>query len=95
MENTSTNNQNSLSNICFYRDEVCETTETREVRLRKLKRATIIGNGQRKEARLVFKKEDGDIFELVSKVWCVSEKNVTLMAGITIPLCSILSVELL
>lgn len=81
-----------LLNFDFYQDEVLGEEEAQR-RLLDLKRATVLGNGYRRKVKLVFKKSDGLLNQVETTIWAVGNSFVTLKAGNTIPIKSIVKVD--
>ncbi len=93
MESVATINQESIPGLTFYQDEVCEKKENKVRRLKNLKKATILGNGLRRQAKIVFKCSKGNVHQVKTIIRAVGDHFVALGEGITIPITSILSVD--
>ncbi|MCP4437832.1 MAG: hypothetical protein GY810_02725 [Aureispira sp.] len=84
---------NKLKELLFAKDEVL--VDVKKVLSRKfhLKRALLLGNLYKRKVTLKFKTIEGSLRRVEATVWAVGDKFVSLKAGITIPIKSIVSVE--
>ena len=83
-----------VSSDHFYtREDVLKEAEARVSRMKKLKRATILGNGSRNKVRIIYKDAGGKFKQVHTTVWAVGGNFVTLKAGVAIPLNCIYDVK--
>lgn len=58
----------------------------------KIFRAMVMGNTYKKKALITFEAQDG-VKQVKTTVWAMTNENVILKNGITIPQCNILNIE--
>lgn len=83
-----------LGDISFYPGEVLQSEEEQKNRMKQLNKAMILGNGEHGKVKITFKTRNEEILTVHTTVWAVADKYVNVKANRTIPVNSILSVEI-
>lgn len=83
-----------LGDISFYHSEVLETAEDKKARMEKLNKAMILGNGEHGKVKITFKTKDAELLTVHTTVWSVADQFINVKANRTIPVHSILNVEI-
>ena len=77
----------------FNKHDVLTDPEARKKRMWDLNRATSLGNVYHGKVEITFQTAEGDQKRVDTTVWAVDEKSITLKAGCSIPITSILGIE--
>ena len=96
MEETTTINtiaKEAIPGVQFCQEDVIEDIENQKLRLKNLTKATTLGNGQRRKVNIVFKTSQGVLNQVHTTVWAVGDRFISLKAGASIPINSIVQVK--
>ncbi|WP_266204399.1 hypothetical protein [Pontibacter kalidii] len=77
----------------FGHDDVLTDPEARKKRMWDLNRAAMLGNGYRGKVEITFQTADGKLHRVDTTVWAVDDRYMTLKAGCSIPVTSIIGIE--
>ncbi|WP_276498179.1 hypothetical protein [Pontibacter litorisediminis] len=77
----------------FGTNDVLTDPEARKKRMWDLNRATSLGNVYHGKVEITFQTADGELHRVDTTVWAVDEKFMTLKAGCSIPVTSIIGIE--
>ncbi|RIJ33475.1 hypothetical protein [Pontibacter oryzae] len=77
----------------FGKEDVLTDPEARKRRMWDLNRATSLGNVYQGKVEITFQTADGEQRRVDTTVWAVDEKYMTLKAGCSIPVTSIIGIE--
>ena len=83
-----------LGDISFFAGEVLESQEEQANRMKNLNKAMVLGNGEHGKVKITFKTKEEELLTVHTTVWAVADKYVNVKANRTIPVNSILSVEI-
>lgn len=83
-----------LGEISFYQSEVLHSVEEQKNRMDKLNKAMILGNGEHGKVKITFKTKNDESLTVHTTVWAVADRYVNVKANRTIPVHSILNVEI-
>ncbi|MEM9340130.1 MAG: hypothetical protein AAGA66_15455 [Bacteroidota bacterium] len=86
--------KSTLRNMPFKTREILVDKDDIQRRLDDLNRAMLLGNLFKETVRLQFQNSRSEPMETEATVWSVTEKNVILKGGLTIPIHSISKVRL-
>lgn len=82
-----------VKEFIFSKEDVLKDAKRIVLRKFHLRRALLLGNLYKRKVTLVFKTLEGQMEKVETTVWAVGDRFVSLKAGITIPIKSIISVE--
>ncbi|RAU82388.1 hypothetical protein [Pontibacter arcticus] len=77
----------------FSNEDVLEDAEARKKRVWDLNRAASLGNAYRGKVEITFQTADGEQKRVDTTVWTVDQSHITLKAGCSVPIISIISIE--
>ncbi|GAB3829539.1 hypothetical protein [Pontibacter rugosus] len=77
----------------FTYNDVLTDVEARKKRMWDLNRATSLGNVYQGKVEITFQTAEGDHKRVDTTVWAVDDKYMTLKAGCSIPVTSIIGIE--
>ena len=77
----------------FNKHDVLTDPEARKKRMWDLNRATSLGNVYHGKVEITFQTAEGERKRVDTTVWAVDEKYITLKAGCSIPITSIIGIE--
>ena len=93
MENIATVQKEQLNTLKFYREEVIQEKVSQRLRKFDLDRALILGNIDHNKVTIIFKTEDGNLLQVNTTIWAVTEEYVALKGGVHIPIKAIVDLE--
>ena len=82
-----------IPSLHFGPNDVLTDPEARKKRMWDLNRATSLGNVYQGKVEITFQTADGKQHRVDTTVWAVDEKFMTLKAGCSIPVTSIIGIE--
>jgi hypothetical protein len=82
-----------IPSLRFGKDDVLTDQEARTKRMWDLNRASTLGNGYRGKVEITFQAEDAAQYRVDTTVWAVDDRYMTLKAGCSIPITSIIGIE--
>ncbi|AKD03514.1 hypothetical protein POKO110462_06145 [Pontibacter korlensis] len=82
-----------IPSLRFGHDDVLTDPEARKKRIWDLNRAASLGNVYRGKVEITFQTADGEQRRVDTTVWAVDDKYMTLKAGCSIPVSSIIGIE--
>ena len=85
--------KSQLHAINFRRADVLPNREERASRNRELRRSMSLGNLYKVPVRIQFENNRKERMETEATVWAVTEKNVSLKSGVTIPIHAIANIS--
>jgi hypothetical protein len=83
-----------LGNFKFINSDVLSHDEEKKDRLQLLKKALWLGNNEQGKVYITFKTIEGEILTVFTTVWAVFENYIHVKANRSIPIQSILKVEI-
>lgn len=93
MENIKVIPKEQLLHESFIRNEVLPEKQMRLKRSQSLRKALILGNTEHNKVKITFKSEDGTLKQVETTIWAVTQNFILLKGGLTIPIRSILDLE--
>ncbi len=75
----------AISNLHFPNTEVLFDNDEQKIRTLSLQRAIKLGNNQKRKVKIVFE-DDYEIKKVETTIWAVTEKNILLKRGVSIPI---------
>ena len=92
-QNTETIAKESLRHYRFPTEDVLPTLADRQVRRYSAERATTLGNGYHGKVDIYFQTADGAVKRVQTTVWATDADFLTLKAGASLPLRSVLGFD--
>jgi len=83
-----------LGDISFFSGEVLSSPDEQANRMKILTKAMVLGNGEHGKVKITFKTKKEELLTVHTTVWAVADKFVNVKANRTIPVSSILKVEI-
>lgn len=75
----------TISKLHFPNTEVLSETDEKKIRTMSLQRAIKLGNNQKRKVKIVFE-DDQEVKKVETTIWAVTEKNILLKRGVSIPI---------
>jgi hypothetical protein len=82
-----------LHTLKFSKNDVIDDVTLRQKRRLKLNRALILGNRERNKTKITFMTENGNMQQVETTIWGLTQNFILLKAGASIPIRSVLQVE--
>ena len=82
-----------IPGLHFAESEVLTSESEIKKRREKLKRATMLGNAYKSKVKIFFKTKDQHVKKVETTTWAVGDEFISLKAGTSIPIHSILDIE--
>ena len=77
-----------ISSLHFPKEEVLKDADEMKIRSLSLQRAIKLGNNQKRKVKIFFEDDNG-MKKVETTIWAITEKNILLKRGVTVPICRI------